>query len=358
MSSKALTYGCTTCKRTAVRLTSRLSGTTASNVGLRPSYILIRQYHPIISSQRSFSTSEHQNIKDFFPKKETELVRKTPSAWPHPIYTPEQMAAVTVAHREAKTYSDKVALIAVKVLRWGLDFVTGYKHEKAVALNAKDPEAARRKYAMTEKKYMIRNVFLESVAGVPGMVAGMLRHLHSMRRMTRDNGWIETLLEESFNERMHLLTFLKMSEPGWFMRLMVLGAQGVWFNALFFAYLISPRTVHRFVGYLEEEAVYTYTRQIADIDAGRLPLWEKLEAPEIAVEYWKMPEGHRTMRDLLLYIRADESKHREVNHTLGNLNQKEDPNPYASQYKDQSKPHPTKGLEHMRPTGWERSDVI
>ena len=63
---------------------------------------------------------------------------------------------------------------------------------------------------MTEKKYMIRNVFLESVAGVPGMVAGMLRHLHSMRRMKRDNGWIETLLEESYNERMHLLIFLKM----------------------------------------------------------------------------------------------------------------------------------------------------
>ena len=62
------------------------------------------------------------------------------------------------------------------------------------------------------------------------------------------------MLEESYNERMHLLTFLKMSEPGLFMRLMVLGAQGVWCNALFFAYLISPRTVHRFVGYLEEEA--------------------------------------------------------------------------------------------------------
>jgi ubiquinol oxidase len=71
-----------------------------------------------------------------------------------------------------------------------------------------------------------RNIFLESVAGVPGMVAGMLRHLHSMRRMKRDNGWIETLLEESYNERMHLLTFLKMAEPGPFMRVMVLGAQG------------------------------------------------------------------------------------------------------------------------------------
>jgi hypothetical protein len=37
---------------------------------------------------------------------------------------------------------------------------------------------------------------------------------------------IESLLEESYNERMHLLVFLKMIEPGPFMRLMVLGAQG------------------------------------------------------------------------------------------------------------------------------------
>ena len=112
---------------------------------------------------------------------------------------------------------------------------------------------------------------------------------------------IESLLEESYNERMHLLTFLKMSEPGWFMRFLVLGAQGVWCNALFFAYLISPRTVHRFVGYLEEEAVITYTRQIKDLDAGRLPKWEKLEAPQIAIDYWHMPEGKQSMRDLLLY---------------------------------------------------------
>jgi hypothetical protein len=169
---------------------------------------------------------------------------------------------------------------------------------------------------------------------------------------------IESLLEESFNERMHLLTFLKMSQPGRFMRFMVLGAQGVWCNALFFAYLISPRTVHRFVGYLEEEAVITYTRQIKDIDEGKLPKWETLQAPEIAVDYWKMPEGRRSMRDLLLYIRADESKHREVNHTLGNLDQVEDPNPYLSEYKDDTKPHPRKDLKFQRPTGWERSDII
>lgn len=169
---------------------------------------------------------------------------------------------------------------------------------------------------------------------------------------------IETLLEEAYNERMHLLTFLKMAEPGWFMKLMILGAQGVFFNGLFVSYLLSPRTVHRFVGYLEEEAVITYSRAIADIEAGKLPKWEKLQAPEIAIRYWNMPEGHRTMRDLLLYIRADEAKHREVNHTLANLHQQEDPNPFVSEYEDPNKPHPTKGIENIKPVGWERKEVV
>lgn len=102
-----------------------------------------------------------------------------------------------------------------------------------------------------------------------------------------------------------------MAEPGWFMKMMILGAQGVFANGFFLAYMISPATCHRFVGYLEEEACNTYTYAIADIDQGRLPGWTNLQAPEIAVNYWKMPEGNRTMRDLLLYIRADEAKHRE-----------------------------------------------
>ena len=157
---------------------------------------------------------------------------------------------------------------------------------------------------------------------------------------------------------MHLLTFLKMAQPGPFMRVMILGAQGVFFNGLFFSYLLSPRTCHRFVGYLEEQAVLTYTLAIADIDAGKLPKWKALEAPEIAVRYWNMPEGKRTMRDLLLYIRADEAKHREVNHTLGNLEQKVDPNPFVSEYKDPAKPHPGKGIENIRSVGWLRQEVI
>lgn len=104
--------------------------------------------------------------------------------------------------------------------------------------------------------------------------------------MKRDNGWIETLLEESYNERMHLLTFMTMCEPGLFMKLMIIGAQGVFFNSLFVAYLLHPKIVHRFVGYLEEEAVHTYTRAIHEIEEGHLPRWTdpKFQIPDIAVQ--------------------------------------------------------------------------
>ncbi|KAI9722821.1 MAG: Alternative oxidase, mitochondrial precursor [Chrysothrix sp. TS-e1954] len=305
---------------------------------------------PAVPTRRRLSSGNSQP-REFFPSHDTPKIRFSKPAWEHPIYTEEQMNSVIVAHRQTKNWSDWTALAAVRVLRWGLDLATGYKHHDAL-------KKGDNKFVMTEKKYMIRNVFLESVAGVPGIVAGMLRHLASMRRMQRDHGWIETLLEESYNERMHLLTFLKMYEPGIFMRAMVLGAQGVFFNGFFIAYLISPRTCHRFVGYLEEEAVLTYTREIEDIDNGNLTAWKTLAAPDIAVGYWNMPEGKRTMRDLLLYIRADESKHREVNHTLGNLSQKTDPNPYVSEYKEPGKPHPVKSIEYQRPTGWERDDII
>jgi hypothetical protein len=77
------------------------------------------------------------------------------------------------------------------------------------------------------------------------------------------------------------------------MRAMILASQGIFFNAFFLAYLISPRTCHRFVGYIEEEAVITYTRAIADIENGKIPEWEELRAPDIAVRYFNMlPEAN------------------------------------------------------------------
>lgn len=75
-------------------------------------------------------------------------------------------------------------------------------------------------------------------------------------------------------------------------------------------YLLSPRVCHRFVGFLEEEAVITYTRCLEDLDAGRLPAWTSLPAPTIAKKYWKLSD-QAMMRDVLLAIRADEANHRE-----------------------------------------------
>jgi len=139
---------------------------------------------------------------------------------------------------------------------------------------------------------------------------------------------------------------------------MILGAQGIFFNGFFLAYLFSPKTCHRFVGYLEEEAVMTYTHCIADLEAGKLPLWEKTQAPQIAIEYWNMPEGKRMMKDLLYYVRADEAKHREVNHTLGNLDPNTDPNPFVSEFQDPEHPHPSKGLKNNKAIGWARDEAL
>ncbi len=81
-------------------------------------------------------------------------------------------------------------------------------------------------------------------------------------------------------------------------------------SAFFLTYLLSPKICHRFVGFLEEEAVITYTRCIEELDAGKLPAWSNLPAPQIAKNYWKLSEN-AMMRDVLLAVRADEATHRQ-----------------------------------------------
>ena len=74
------------------------------------------------------------------------------------------------------------------------------------------------------------------------------QHLRSLRRMKDDDGWIHTLLEEAENERMHLMTFMHIARPSAFERLLVLLAQGIFYNCFFLLYLISARTAHRVTG--------------------------------------------------------------------------------------------------------------
>ena len=188
-------------------------------------------------------------------------------------------------HHRPENLSDRFALAVVKMLRFFAD-------------------------TFFAKRYGHRAVVLETVAAVPGMVGGALQHLRALRRMEDDHGWIRTLLDEAENERMHLMTFIHIAKPSGLERAMIVLAQGAFYNAFFLLYLISPRTAHRVVGYFEEEAVVSYTQYLEEIDAGR---HENVPAPQIAIEYWKLPPDAR-LRDVVLVIRDDEAGHRNANH--------------------------------------------
>ena len=165
------------------------------------------------------------------------------------------------------------------------------------------------------KRYGHRAVVLETVAGVPGMVAGMWNHLRSLRKMQPDErGWIKTLLDEAENERMHLMIFIEIAKPNWFERLLIMFAQFVFWHFYFILYVLFPKTAHRMVGYFEDQAVISYTQYLEEIDAGRI---DNIEAPNIAKDYYGL-HYDATLRDVVIAVRADEQGHADVNHDIAN----------------------------------------
>ncbi|MDC3369611.1 alternative oxidase [Candidatus Pelagibacter ubique] len=193
-------------------------------------------------------------------------------------------------HYEVKNMSDRVALAITKFLRFIAD--TFFK-----------------------KKYGHRAVVLETVAAVPGMVAGMLIHLKSLRTMKADRGWIKILLEEAENERMHLMTFIEVAKPTLFERLIIILAQFIFIFIYSIIYLFSQRTAHRIVGYFEEEAVISYTEYLKELESGVI---EDQPAPKIAIDYWNLPL-RATLKDVVKVVRDDEAGHRDVNHSFANI---------------------------------------
>jgi len=215
-------------------------------------------------------------------RKATIMTRKT-SVPPREVNTDY----VLDVHIKPKTVSDKIAFGFVKMLRFIAD-------------------------KFFAKRYGHRAVVLETVAAVPGMVGGLWQHLTALRKMRDDEGWIRTLLDEAENERMHLMTFIEIAKPNWFERALIIIVQFVFYNAYFFLYLFAPRTAHRVVGYFEEEAVYSYTQYLNEVEAGRR---ENLPAPQIAIDYWHLPADAR-LTDVIIAVRADEAEHRDVNHSF------------------------------------------
>ena len=278
------------------------------------------------------------------------IYRKT-----HTSYTPEDLN-IKVTHLEPETFPDRVAWQAVKVVRLLFDTATGWSNDKIA----------------NQEQILNRVIFLETVAAVPGMVAAVTRHFRSVRRMERDGGLMQLFLEEANNERMHLLSFINLKDPGMIFRTAVIVSQFGFGTAFFLAYIASPkfckssnRTVvdftftfntrpsfiylkmetytvltdyitiqsilsstssflsgHRFVGYIEEEACHTYTNIVTAIEeapmGSELAEWKTTEAPAIAKGYWKLGETG-TILDLMYAVRADEAEHRDVNHACSDL---------------------------------------
>lgn len=103
---------------------------------------------------------------------------------------------------------------------------------------------------------------------------------------------------------------MEVSNPRRYERALVFTIQGVVFNAYFLGYIISPKFAHRVVGYLEEEAIHSYTEFLKELDKGTI---ENVPAPAIAIDYWQLlPDS--TLRDVVMVVRADEAHHLDVNH--------------------------------------------
>ena len=231
-------------------------------------------------------------------------------AWKNPtqnhVWTEDEVdqALAVQTHVKPQTWLDKAIFGFVRGAYHSFNFLTRYDKSNP-----------------TPQSVQIRLLFLESVAGVPGMVAASMRHFRSLRTMNRDNGWIHTLLEEAENERMHLLVFMTVFNPCRATRLLVIAGQAVLLTALTATYAIHPPALHRFVGYLEETAVVTYSQVISTLQTPGTHLhsaWKDLPAPDIARNYWRLDDTAKFL-DVIRHIAADETHHRDVNHTFASI---------------------------------------
>ena len=160
------------------------------------------------------------------------------------------------------------------------------------------------------KRYGHRAVVLETIAGVPGMVAGMWIHLKSLRQMRTGYGpMIRELLAEAENERMHLMFFIEIAQPNILERWLILAAQAMFWNYYLLLYVCSPKTAHLMVHYFEEEAVKSYTSYLEMVEDG---LVENVPAPTLAIGYYGLGQDAK-LSDLIKCVRADEQRHAIAN---------------------------------------------
>ena len=195
-----------------------------------------------------------------------------------------------IEHRKPKNSSDYIAILITKFLHFFSSTIFS-------------------------KRYGHRAVALETIAAVPGRVAGMWINLKCLINMQQDRGWIKILLDEAENERMHLMTFIEVTKPKWFERALILIAQAVFWNFYFIIYIFFPRTAHRIVGYFEEEAVTSYSEYLKQVENNPD---QNGDAPQIAIDYWNLKSDSKLI-DVIKVVCNDKKEHAIVNHNLADL---------------------------------------
>jgi hypothetical protein len=116
----------------------------------------------------------------------------------HFIYNPQTLRDLKQVHKVPETRKDWLALKVAKSIPWLIYKITSFNSG--------------------ENKWINRSILLETLGTVPGLVAGIGRHLRSLRLLEKDKGRIHNLLEEAENERLHLFTFLHFKKPGFLFR--------------------------------------------------------------------------------------------------------------------------------------------
>ena len=279
---------------TATSTTPHPGSSNESKASLKPSKVLASL--PDATPKQIFSYMSEHSIHDFKPQPvRSEFLPKTEQQH-NTATTPTGLSSAELEaielheyHRRPYNLGDRFALGLVRSLRVLAD--TFFRH-----------------------RYVHRAVVLETVAAVPGMVAGMARHLRSLRKMApQDDAWIEKLLREAESERMHLMIWMAVCKPSLFERMLVAAVQAGFFTAYSLLYVLTPRVAHRMVGYLEEQAVISYTGFLQEIRAGRIA---DVPAPKLAIDYYNLDAGSARLSDVVMAVRADEGAHRDANHHL------------------------------------------
>jgi hypothetical protein len=84
----------------------------------------------------------------------------------HPVYSLRDIETIEATHHIPENMIDSAAKLSVRGVRLLFDILTKFNENK-----------------MSEKNWLNRVIFLETVAGVPGIVGAMTRHLKSLRTL-------------------------------------------------------------------------------------------------------------------------------------------------------------------------------